>query len=188
MVSPVSRIPPATRLRSRGAAIALAALTVCLAVADCTGTGTGTGTGGGRGAAIIAPGTSALNTFQNGRMPVGHFTSLSCPAIGGCTAAGTYADRQGAVGVFALDEAAGRWRSATPLPGLTALDSDQALLGSEDSVPFPTIHLSCSAPAKCAAGGDYTSAAGLNLAYAASERLGAWGPAREIPGSEPALP
>src|SRR5262249_54026204 len=62
------------------------------------------------------------------------------------------------------------------------------LLGSEDSVPFPTIHLSCSAPAKCAAGGDYTRAAGLNLAYAASERLGAWGPAREIPGGEPALP
>jgi len=135
--------------------VALSAVAVCLAVAGCTGTS------GGRDAATIAPGTSALNGFQNGRIPVGHFTSLSCPAAGGCTAAGIYTDRQGLVGVFALDQADGMWRSARPLPGLAALDSGQVPQGgSETGWPNPSIHLfgsgkavSCAPVASCVAAG-----------------------------------
>ncbi len=174
--------PPATRLLSCGAAGALAAVAVCLAAAGCTGAG------GSWGAAFVAPGTSALNGFRNGSSPVGGFTSLSCTAAGACTAAGTYTDRQGLVGVFVLDAAGGSWRSATRLPGLAALDSGQAPQGGKEGGPFPSIHLSCSAPGTCAAGGDYATATGLNLTYAASDRLGAWDRVREIPSSAAALP
>jgi hypothetical protein len=86
------------------------------------------------------PGLAALN---GGGQAYG--LALSCSSPGNCTVAGEYLVNDVSE-IFVASERAGRWGSATPLPGIIRLDAGgNASLGA----------LSCAAPGDCTAAGSY---------------------------------
>jgi hypothetical protein len=133
-------------------------------------------TDGTWGPAEEVPGTAALN--QGGDATV---ESLSCRAVGDCSAGGTYASGSstGAPSgqAFVVGEVNGRWGTAEEVPGTAALNvGGQALVNS----------VSCASPGNCGAGGQYGARFGKYLGFAAfvvSEVNGRWGTAEEEPGT-----
>ena len=136
-------------------------------------------TDGTWGTAEIVPGTSALNVGDSATV-----SSISCTAVGDCTAGGSY------------DTAA--WNSHTgPDDEGFVSDETNGVWGAAHSVPRPSgvantavNSVSCASPGDCAAGGtDYTSrnANGapptLGQAFVMDENDGVWGSAREVPGT-----
>ena len=94
---------------------------------------------------------------------------VSCASAGNCSAGGIYVTGPMSRQVFVVDETAGTWGTAIPLPGLGALDADGAVLSS----------ISCGSAGNCAAVGSY----GERISYVADETDGTWGAAEEVPGS-----
>jgi len=93
------------------------------------------------GHAIQVPGLAALNSAQGG---VGSaVNSVSCPTPGNCAVGGVYSSSQ----AFLVDEKNGVWGNAIKVPGLAALNSDDADVWS----------VSCATPGNCAAGGTYVA-------------------------------
>jgi hypothetical protein len=120
------------------------------------------------GKAREVPGTAALN--QEGAA----VTALSCASAGNCSAGGSYTDTAGHPQAFVVSEIRGRWGRARQLPGTAALNGgDGVSLGS----------LSCGSPGNCSAGGFYADASGNRQAFLVSQVRGAWGAAREVPGT-----
>jgi len=70
---------------------------------------------------------------------------------------------------------AAAWNTATALPGITALNHDFTALQPQS--------LSCASAVNCAIGGVYTDGTGHQQVFVASEKSGAWGAAKEVPGS-----
>ena len=136
-------------------------------------------TDGTWGTAEIVPGTSAANVGGSATV-----SSLSCTAVGDCTAGGSYdtAPWDSHTGpdyeAFVVDETNGVWVAARSVPrpagvANTAVNS-----------------VSCASPGNCAAGGtEYTSRNAnaapptLGQAFVMNETGGVWGSAREVPGT-----
>jgi hypothetical protein len=101
--------------------------------------------------AIEVPGTAKLNRTGDASVD-----SVSCPAAGKCSAGGYYRDRSSAVQAFIVTEMNGRWRAAVEVPGTRALNkTGNAAVYS----------VSCKAPGKCSAGGQYGDGAGKTQAF-----------------------
>ena len=128
---------------------------------------------GGWGTATPVPGLAALNSGNWASL-----TALSCPAAGNCTAVGLYHDNAGNNHPFVVDETAGKWGTAAPLAGMTALNKAGA--GELD-------YLSCASAGNCTAGGieginDGYNERGGGQPLVATETAGHWGSAQLIPG------
>lgn len=134
----------------------------------------------GWAAAQEVPGTATLNVGGDAAV-----NSVSCTAVGDCTAGGYYASTVVTKGnqtlqAFVADETNGTWGTAQEVPGTAALNvSSQAEVTS----------VSCVSPGSCSAGGFYGSgiaaSAQLELeAFVVTETNGTWGNAQEVPGSD----
>jgi hypothetical protein len=126
-------------------------------------------TSGVWGNAIEVPGTGTLNSGGNAGV-----SSVSCPAAGDCTAAGSYKDGSGHVQAFVASETSGTWGSAIEVPGSATLNGGGSAVVSS---------VSCGAVDDCAVGGSYKDSSGRVQAFVASETSGNWGNAIEVPGT-----
>ncbi len=120
-------------------------------------------------AAKVVPGLAALNTGGYAEL-----WSVSCGSARDCTAGGFYrhgAFQQGLV----VSEVRGKWGAAKRVPGLAKLNAG----GFTQVQP-----VSCASAAYCGAGGFYSDSAHAQHAFVASQVNGAWGAAKEAPGTE----
>jgi hypothetical protein len=131
-------------------------------------------TGGTWGTAEEVPGTAALNRGNPGAV----IQSVSCPAVGDCSAGGYYTDASGGQQAFVVGETGGTWGTAQRVPGTATLNA-----GGYAGVQS----VSCPAVGDCTAGGFYASSAidGVPTVQAmiVTETNGTWQTAREVPGS-----
>jgi hypothetical protein len=153
----------------------------CASARDCSAGGFYTQGSGGQQAFVVSevngkwgkaqevPGTAALN--KDGQALV---SSVSCASAGNCSAGGVYADGSGAVQVFVVGEAKGKWGKAEEVPGTAALNKDRFAENAS---------VSCASAGGCSAGGYYTSGSGSIQAFVVSEAKGKWGKAEEVPGT-----
>lgn len=123
------------------------------------------------GNVIEVPGTAALN---NSTFPYAQTETVSCPSSGNCGAGGIYAD-SGGKQAFVVNQSAGTWGQAIPVPGLEAMN-----VGGWASV----LSVSCASAGNCTAGGGYESdAAHDSQSFVVTETAGTWGQAIEVPGT-----
>ena len=132
-----------------------------------------TETNGGWGTAMQVPGLAALSSGNGSEVQ-----ALSCPAAGDCTAVGFYGDSASNNHPFVVDETNGKWGTAAPLAGMSALNKAGA--GELD-------YLSCASAGNCTAGGieginDGYNERGGGQPLVATETAGHWGSAQLIPG------
>ena len=120
------------------------------------------------GDALPIPGLAALNV--EGNSEVG---GLSCTSAGTCSAGGYYEDASFANQGFVVSQVDGVWGTATPVPGLEALNTD----GDAE-----VRALSCGAPGECVAVGDFDDLVDGDQAFGATQADGVWGTATEVPG------
>ena len=119
--------------------------------------------------AVEVPGTAALNAGG-----LAEVTSVSCASAGNCSAGGYYADGSFHAQAFVVSETSGIWRTATEVPGTSALNA-----GGNAEVTS----VSCASAGNCAAGGEYRNSSGQLQAFVASEVNGIWRSAEEVPGT-----
>lgn len=107
-------------------------------------------------------------------LPQGQADTVSCTRGGHCAAGGFYfVDQVGHTQAFIATATNGSWSREKQVPGITRLGTDAA-----------TVSLACSAPGDCAAGGSYRGPGPVHLqAFVVTEVNGAWGDAREVPGT-----
>ena len=120
------------------------------------------------GKAVEVPGTAALN--KGGQAEI---NSISCGAIGNCSAGGSYDVGSNHNQAFVVSETHGTWGKAIEVPGTATLNK-----GGNASI----YSVSCASAGNCSAGGSYHSEAGAQ-AFVVTERNGTWGKAIEVPGS-----
>jgi hypothetical protein len=123
---------------------------------------------GSWGTAKEASGTAALNTGNNDAI-----NSLSCASPGNCSAAGSYTDSSGHTQAFVATQVHGIWGTAREVPGTAALNKGNAA----------AVSLSCASAGTCSAGGFYHDGAGHQQAFVVNQVNGAWGTAKEVPGT-----
>ena len=104
-------------------------------------------------AALAIPGLAALT-----RGGTAQVQSVSCGAPGNCAAVGNYFTGRVGYG-FVVSEVNGSWRRAVRVRGLVSGDWTEVL------------SVSCGAPDRCVAGGDYI---GTPVAFVMTARRGAW--------------
>ena len=121
---------------------------------------------GSWGKAIEVPGLGALNK-QNAVV-----NEVSCASAGNCAAGGYYGYRSFRRQGFVAVERNGVWRRAIEVPGLGALNKQNA----------EVTWVSCGSAGRCAAVGDYGDGHGHLQGFVAVERHGRWRRAIEIPG------
>ena len=85
------------------------------------------------------PGTATLNAGGNASV-----TSVSCPAVGNCVAAGTYRPKTGPGQLFVINQGAGQWKRAIQLPG-----SGKLITGNGSAIG----EVSCASATTCEVGG-----------------------------------
>jgi hypothetical protein len=83
---------------------------------------------------------------------------VSCVSAGNCAAGGTYTDGSGHEQGFVAVEQDNRWGNATPVPGLTALNTGFASVSAVSCVPAGS----------CAASGIYRDSSGLGQMFVTS--------------------
>jgi hypothetical protein len=129
---------------------------------------------GSRGRVIEVPGLGALSRGKHGYSRV---NALSCPSAGNCAAGGHYEGGRGATQQgFVAVERNGRWRTATGVPGLAALNK-----GRFASV----VSVSCSSARSCTAGGYYGDAdLHDSRGFVAAEKNGTWRKAVTFPADD----
>jgi hypothetical protein len=153
----------------------------CSAVGECAASGQYTDGSGhnqaffvsekhGRwGKAAPIPGLPLLNVGG-----VASVKSVSCAAVGECSAGGFYKDGSGHLQPFVVNEKRSHWGKAVQVPGTATLNvGAHALLTT----------VSCRAAGECAAGGYYADGSGAYQAFVADEKHGSWGAAIEVPGT-----
>lgn len=118
-------------------------------------------------AATEVPGLAALNTSGNADV-----NSMSCSQAGDCVAGGYYSSAGGQQAFVAV-ETNGVWGTATPVPGLAALNVGQ--IAAVNS-------MSCSPAGGCVAVGSYQDAQNHKQVFVANENNGVWGTAIPVPG------
>jgi hypothetical protein len=126
--------------------------------------------GGIWGKAIEVPGLGALNKGPSNGYGA-DVTSVSCASAGNCSYGGYSLGRHGSQQGFVADQRNGRWRNATEVPGLGALNTDGS--AEIDSV-------SCASPGNCSAEGSYAGRG--SGGFVVAERNGRWGKALQVPG------
>jgi hypothetical protein len=110
--------------------------------------------------AIKLPGTAAKN--------LGNYAatlSVSCGAVGYCSAGGFYTDANNVRQAFVAKETMGVWRAAVKVSGTGAVNTSGAQLTS----------VSCRGQSSCAAGGFYIDSNGYYQAFVVTEKQGVWG-------------
>ncbi len=115
------------------------------------------------GKAEAVPGLAALDIGRDANLDL-----MSCRSAGDCTAAGTYPDTRNdglSEQVFVVSEKNGTWGRARPVPGLAAIDHEEA---DDES-------LSCGSPGNCVLSGNYTTRAGYGAPFVAGQSNGTWG-------------
>ena len=126
------------------------------------------------GTAEVVPGTLALNVGDGGAV-----SSLSCTAVGDCTAGGYYDtsawDTQQQYEGFVADETNGVWGTAHSVPRVSGLANTTV-----NSV-------SCASPGNCAVGGaddtfNPSDGSVLGHAFVMDETGGSWDSAEQVPG------
>jgi hypothetical protein len=106
------------------------------------------------------PGTAALNAGGHASV-----TSVSCPAAGGCLAAGIYKPRTGPGQLFAVSEGAGHWQRALQLPGTGKLITrNGSTIGQ----------VSCASAATCEVGGSLQTGPSRTRGFLAGKTSGRW--------------
>jgi hypothetical protein len=103
-----------------------------------------------------------------------HVLAVSCASPGNCALGGSYTDDNKQVQAFAANEAGGRWRPATPIPGTATRGGGG--LAELDS-------LDCPAAGDCTAAGQYTPQPGPAALFVINEAGGQWHRAIRLPGS-----
>jgi hypothetical protein len=154
----------------------------CAAAGRCTAAGAYTSRSGGFYGFTVTQNKGRWGTAEKIRGAVNAggaaapgFGSLSCASAGNCTAGGSYSGRSGRhFQVFAVSRNAGRWGTAAPVPGTAALNT-----GRNADIAS----LSCGAAGNCSAGGFYTDSSRHWQAFVASQALGTWGTAQQVPGT-----
>jgi hypothetical protein len=115
------------------------------------------------------PGTAALNTGGSASV-----SQVSCASPGNCAAVGTYSAAPPFVLAFVATEVNGTWRPAISVPGLAALQAQDAQL----------VGVSCGSPGNCAAVGSFNE----DMPLAVSEVHGTWGNAVALQSPAHGLP
>ena len=103
-------------------------------------------------------------------------SSVSCAAVGNCSAGGAYADRLRRGQAFVANEVHGVWHAAVKVAGIPAL----ARIGHAG-----VSSVSCASAGNCSAGGSYGSVVGTSwriYAFVVSEVHGRWRSAIRVPG------
>jgi hypothetical protein len=116
--------------------------------------------------AVKVPGTTALEHGGGAGL-----NSVSCVAVGNCSAGGYYNS-----GAFVVNETNGTWHHAIKVPGTVAVD--QFSVGGVTAV-------SCAAPGNCSAGGSFRAPRdplGHSDAFVVNEVNGTWHTAAAVPG------
>jgi hypothetical protein len=90
----------------------------------------------------VIPGLAALASSQVS------ITKVACPEAGYCTVAGQYGYGTGSSSGFVVDEVAGKWGTAQPVPGLATLNVGGTAWASS---------LTCPSPRNCTLDGTYTA-------------------------------
>ena len=149
----------------------------CASAGNCSAGGSYTSSSGDQRAFVVTEtngtwGTAhqvaaALNAGGNAVI-----NSVSCASAGNCTAGGFYAPRFSRLQAFAVTETNGTWGTAHEVAA--ALNTGGAAVINS---------VSCASAGNCSAGGFYTDNSGNAQAFGVSEKNGAWGTAKEIPGS-----
>lgn len=84
--------------------------------------------------AVAVPGLAALNVGGSAG-----FTDVACSSAGNCSATGTYENKSKRAEAFVVNELAGRWHDAEPVPGVATLqgkyDRQLSLFGTVTCVP-----------------------------------------------------
>ena len=125
--------------------------------------------GGSWGNAKEVPGTARLNTGG-----LAEVNTVSRTSPGDCSAGGSYDDSAGHYHAFVVSQVSGTWGTAEQVPGTLGLDKDNAITVTS---------VSCASAGNCSLGGYYTDASGHAQAYVDSQVSGAWGKAKELPGT-----
>jgi hypothetical protein len=105
-------------------------------------------------------------------IPDGFFSSLSCPSLGNCEAAGSYANGGGQILGLIANESSGRW---------TAPVSLSAPAGAAGNQGVTLYGVSCGSVGNCAAVGSYENGHGDIVAFVDNERGAHWLSARALP-------
>jgi hypothetical protein len=116
------------------------------------------------------PGFAALNVGDGDLVTV----SVSCPAVGSCTAGGGFTDSSNYLYPFVVNESGGTWGNATQI-------GDFPIAGGEAS--GEVLSTACSSAGNCAIGGVYGDGNGGAQAFVANESNGSWGNPLEVPGT-----
>jgi len=121
-------------------------------------------TNGTWGTVQEVPGTAALNRGGSAQI-----TSVSCAAMGNCSAGGNYLDGFNHFQAFVVNEKNGTWSIAKRVAA--ALNQGgHALINS----------VSCASAGNCGAGGFYTDGSGHSQAFVVGEITGTWGIAKRV--------
>ena len=118
--------------------------------------------------AQLVHGTATLNAGGDATV-----TSVSCPAVGACAAAGTYRPKKGPGQLFVVSESAGQWKQAIQLPGSGKLVTANGSTIGE---------VSCASAAVCEVGGTLQTAAATTRGFLAGETSGRWHALSVVPG------
>jgi hypothetical protein len=178
-----TEVPGTARLNAGGAAAIVSVS--CAAAGDCGAGGyyadssghwqafVADETGGVWGTATKVLGIAALNAGGHAQI-----TSMSCPAVGQCSAGGIYTDGSGDQQAFVVSETSGTWGTAEEVPGTAGLN-----VGGHAAITS----VSCAAAGTCSAGGYYAYASVDGIpneqAFVVDETSGTWGMAKEVPGT-----
>jgi hypothetical protein len=122
------------------------------------------------GTAIEVPGSAALN-----RGGLAEINSVSCGAVGNCSAGGFYVDSSGNFQVVVVSEVNGIWGTAIEVPGTAALN--------QGGFAGLTFSVSCASAGNCSGGGQYTDSSGQGQAFVVSQVNGTWDTAIKVSGT-----
>jgi hypothetical protein len=170
-------VPGSAALNTRGAAAIFSVS--CASAGNCSAGGgytdasgvqalAATETNGTWGKAKEIPGTAALN-----HGPLAQVNSVSCGSAGNCSTVGFYTDSSSHTQAFVAVQKNGIWGTAVEFPGTAGLASGAG--ANAQSV-------SCPSAGNCSAGGIYAGSSGTQV-FAATQKNGTWGTAKEIPGT-----
>ncbi len=105
-------------------------------------------------------------------IPDGFFSSLSCPSLGNCDAAGSYSNGGGQILGLIANESNGSW---------TAPVSLEAPAGAAGNQGVTVYDVSCGVAGNCAAVGSYEDGHGDTVAFVDNERGAHWLRAKVLP-------
>jgi hypothetical protein len=120
------------------------------------------------GPAVEVPGSATLN-----KGGFAELTSVSCPTAGNCSAGGSYAPTSTTTQPLVVTEKNGTWGTAIGLPGSAILNTGKNMT---------VTGVSCAAPGKCSATGDFHTGNHSEGVWVASQKGGTWGQATTVPG------